>query len=86
MIEIRNLQFQPLTFQLSTKDSLHLGPRECKIIAPKDVSEEIRTAAKRGLLRITDLNADNAKAQDEPANPEKVVSKASKSSKTKRRK
>ncbi len=86
MIEIRNLQFQPLTFQLGAKGSLHLGPRECKRIARKDLSEDIRTAAKRGLVRITDLNANTGKAQDEPASPEKAVSKASKPSKTKGRK
>ncbi len=85
MIEIRNLQFQPLTFQLAAKGSLHLGPRECKSVARKDLSEEIRTAAKCGLVRITNLNTATAKAQDQPANPEKVVSKASKPSKAKGR-
>ena len=55
MIEIRNLQFQPLTFNLSGQGTLHLGPRERKSIARKDLSAEIKTAGKRGLVRITDL-------------------------------
>ena len=55
MIEIRNLQFQPLTFNLSGQGTLHLGPRERKSIARKDLSAEIQTAGKRGLVRITDL-------------------------------
>ena len=55
MIEIRNLQFQPLTFNLSGQGTLHLGPRERTSIARKDLSAEIQTAGKRGLVRITDL-------------------------------
>lgn len=55
MIEIRNLKFQPLTFNLSGQGTLHLGPRERKSIARKDLSAEIRTAGKRGLVRLTDL-------------------------------
>ena len=55
MIEIRNLKFQPLTFNLSGQGTLHLGPRERKSIARKDLSAEIKTAGKRGLVRITDL-------------------------------
>ena len=55
MIEIRNLQFQPLTFNLSGQGTLHLGPRERKSIARKDLSAEIRTAGKRGLVHLTDL-------------------------------
>ena len=47
MIEIRNLQFQPLTFNLSGQGTLHLGPRERKSIARKDLSAEIKTAGKR---------------------------------------
>ncbi len=66
MIEIRNLQFQPLTFQLGTEGSLHLGPRQKKSIARKDLSAEIQTAAKRGLVRITDLTGG---AEPEPEKP-----------------
>jgi hypothetical protein len=55
VIEIRNLKFQPLTFNLSGQGTLHLGPRERKSIARKDLSAEIQTAGKRGLVRVTDL-------------------------------
>lgn len=86
MIEIKNLQFQPLTFQLGGEGSLHLGPRQRKSIALKDLSAEIQTAAKRGLVRITELNKGTAQSQDEPAGPKEDASKESKSSKTKGRK
>ena len=66
MIEIRNLQFQPLTFNLSGQGTLHLGPRERKRIARKDLSAEIKTAGKRGLVRITDLTGG---AEPEPEKP-----------------
>jgi len=64
VIEIRNLQFQPLTFQLGTDGSMHLGPRQKKSIAQKDLSAEIQTAAKRGLVSITDLT-DGAEPEPE---------------------
>jgi hypothetical protein len=86
VIEIRNLQFQPLTFQLGGEGSLHLGPRERKSIARKNLSAEIQTAAKRGLVRITELNTSSASAQDEPAGPKEATSKESKPTKTKGRK
>lgn len=86
MIEIRNLQFQPLTFQLDGEGSLHLGPRERKSIVRMDLSAEIQTAAKRGLVRITGLNKGTAQLQDESAGPKKASSKESKSSKIKVRK
>lgn len=68
MIEIRNLQFQPLTFNLSGQGTLHLGPREHKSIARKDLSAEIKTAGKRGLVRITDLTG-GAEPEPEPEKP-----------------
>lgn len=86
MIEIRNLQFQPLTFQLGGEGSLHLGPRQRRSIARKDLSAEILTAAKRGLVRITELNKGTAQPQVESAEPKEAASKESKSSKTKGRK
>ena len=85
MIEIRNLQFQPLTFQLGTEGSLHLGPRQKKSIARKDLSAEIQTAAKRGLVRITDLTGS---AEPEPEKPTATEDTGSNEAKTtsKRRK
>ena len=66
MIEIRNLQFQPLTFNLSGQGTLHLGPRERKSIARKDLSAEIKTAGKRGLVRVTDLTGGAAPEPETP--------------------
>jgi hypothetical protein len=86
VIEIRNLQFQPITFQLGGEGSLHLGPRERKSIARKDLSAEIQAAAKCGLVRITELHKGATQLQDESAGPKEAASKESKSSKTKGRK
>ena len=86
MIEIRNLQFQPLTFQLGAEGSLHLGPRQKKSIARKDLSPEIQTAAKRGLVRITDLFTGGAPAQDEPAGSKEAAAEEAKAGQAKRRK
>ena len=85
MIEIRNMQFQPLTFQLGNEGSLHLGPRQKKSIARKDLSAEIQTAAKRGLVRITDLTGG---AEPEPEKPTATEGTGSNEAKTtsKRRK
>jgi hypothetical protein len=86
VIEIRNLQFQPLTFQLGGVGSLHLGPRQRKRIARKDLSAEIQTAAKRCLVRITELNKGSDQPKEEPAGSKETASKESKPSKTKGRK
>ena len=56
MIAIKNLLFQPLTFQLAGGgQGLHLGPRECREIGDEHVSAEIRTAAQRGLISLTEI-------------------------------
>lgn len=56
MIEIRNLLFQPLTFQLAGEQrGLHLGSRQRKLIDDAQVSDEIRVAAKRGFVALTTL-------------------------------
>lgn len=53
MIEIRNLLFQPLTFQLSGEQrGLHLGPRQRRLIEDAHVSEDIRSAAKGGFVAL----------------------------------
>lgn len=85
MIEIRNLQFQPLTFNLSGQGTLHLRPRERKSIARKDLSAEIKTAGKRGLVRITDLTGG---VEPEPEKPTATDDAAADEAKTtsKRRK
>jgi hypothetical protein len=86
VIEIRNLQFQPLTFQLGAEGSLHLGPRQKKSIARKDLSAEIQTAAKRGLVRIADLSTGGTPAQDNPAGPKETAAEDTKAGQAKRRK
>jgi hypothetical protein len=56
VIEIRNLLFQPLTFQLAGGDrGLHLGSRQRKLVDDAQVSDEIRVAAKRGFVVLTVL-------------------------------
>jgi hypothetical protein len=86
VIEIRNLQFQPLTFQLGTEGSLHLGPRQKKSIAQKDLSAEIQTAAKRGLVRIATLSTGGGPVQDAPAGPKEAAASEAKAAQAKRRK
>jgi len=57
MIEIRNLKFQPLTLSLAnSKRTTHLAPRGKAEVEAKDVSEEIRNAARRGFVTLRDLN------------------------------
>ncbi len=56
MIAIKNLLFQPLTFGLATQgQGLHLGPRESRLVSKKDVSDELRAAAQRGLVTLTQV-------------------------------
>lgn len=52
MIEIHNLQFQPLTFNMAGDKTLHLSSRERTAIPDKEVSHEIRLAEKHGLIRM----------------------------------
>ena len=77
MIAIKNLLFQPLTFQLAGDgQGLHLNPRERKVISRENLSAEIETAAKRGLVSLTE----EAKP---PEDPPKAVESPVKKSKTK---
>ena len=56
MIEIRNLKFQPLTLHLAnSKRTVHLAPRGKAEVDDKDVSDEIRNAARRGFVALRDL-------------------------------
>ena len=45
MYQVKNLLFQPLVLQ-----EFHLNPRETRPIAFEMVSDELRSAAKRGFL------------------------------------
>ena len=55
-IEIKNLLFQPLCLHLAGdgSKSLHLNPREKRVIQTEEVSDEIRRAEKRGSIALTD--------------------------------
>jgi hypothetical protein len=73
VIEIRNLLFQPLTFQLVGGDrGLHLGSRQRKPIEDAQVSGEIRIAAKRGFVALTVLEQPG-QPEAQPAASEDVV-------------
>lgn len=76
MIEVRNLLFQPLTFQLADGASLHLGPRERRTIASELVSPELEQAQRRNYvdLRETDQPKIVAPAETSPETPAKVIS------------
>ena len=62
MIEVRNLLFQPLALPLADGKSLHLGPRERRVLKKRDISQEIEGARQRGLVALTEL----ATAQSSP--------------------
>ena len=52
-MKIKNLLFQPLALHLATDGGgLHLSARECRDILTEHVSEEIRLAARRGLVSL----------------------------------
>lgn len=67
MIEIRSLQFQPLTFNLVGDRTLHLGPRERTSIPQKDISPEITLAEKRGLVGLSKPEDKKPSVLDETA-------------------
>ena len=76
MIAIKNLLFQPLTFGLATKgQGLHLGPRESRLVSKKDVSDELRAAAQRGLVTLTQV-VKPPKARPNAASTSQTRSKA----------
>ena len=74
MIEIRNLMFQPLTFQLAGGiESLHLGPRERQTIADEQVSEEMRRAVEGGFVTLGDVPVSEESADPEPVSEDQAV-------------
>ena len=68
-IEIKNLLFQPLCLHLAGdgSKSLHLNPREKRLIQPEEVSEEIRRAEKRGSIALTDTGSRPVQEAPAPA-------------------
>ena len=76
MIAIKNLLFQPLTFQLAGGgQGLHLGPRERREISEEHLSDELKTAADRGLVTLTEV-AEPPKARRKTAAASKTPPKA----------
>ena len=58
-MKIKNMLFQPLALHLGTDGGgLHLSARECRGILSEHVSEEIRLAARRGLVSLIERAAD----------------------------
>lgn len=76
MIEVRNLLFQPLTLHVAGGESLHLGPRERRVIEKDDVSLELEQAARRGFVRLTEQT--DAAAEPEAATTTHVIKRARK--------
>ena len=76
MIEVKNLLFQPLTFQLADGTSLHLGPRERRTIASDLVSPELEQAQRRNYvdLRETEQPKGAAPVEIQSESPAKVIS------------
>ena len=77
MIAIKNLLFQPLTFQLTgAGQGLHLNPRESRVVSDKYVSAELKKAAARGLVTLTKV------VKPKPARPKAVPASKTRSKAT----
>lgn len=57
MIEVKNILFQPLSFQLEGGEDLHLGSRGRKQIEATQISKELKLAEKRGLVSLREISA-----------------------------
>lgn len=58
MIEIHNLTFQPLTLHLAGDGGgIHLGSRERRVITNEQLSDEIRSAAARGFVALSEAGS-----------------------------
>ena len=70
-IEIKNLLFQPLCLHLAGdgSKSLHLNPREKRLIQAEEVSEEIRRAVKE----LESAEQEIALGQEQMATSRKVA-------------
>ena len=56
MINVKNLLYQPLTLNLAvSKRTLYMRPREIHSINKEEVSKEVMSAQKRGLVQLTYL-------------------------------
>ena len=72
-MKIKNLLFQPLALHLATDGKgLHLSARECREILTEHISDEIRLAARRGLVSLIEKAVDSVdcSATNKPESPE----------------
>lgn len=69
MIEVRNLLFQPLTFDVAGGESLHLGPRQRRAIEKDHMSQEMEQAARRGYIRLTEQSDAAGEPEATPTTP-----------------
>lgn len=69
MIEVKNLLFQPLAFQLTGGGSLHLGPRERHTIKPDQVSPELEQAKRRHFVDFREVESPEAATTEAPEQP-----------------
>ena len=70
MIEVKNLLFQPLTFHLRDgKESLHLGPRQRRLIESEAVSSELEQGARRKFVALTQVKEQSSAVSEERSEP-----------------
>lgn len=70
MIEVKNLLFQPLAFHLRDgKESLHLGPRQRRLIEAEAVSPELEQAARRKFVALTEVKEQSSAETEQASEP-----------------
>ena len=60
MLAVRNRKNQPFTFNLKDGKTIYLGPRETASVASELLSDELRSAAEKGLVEIAAPTTENA--------------------------
>lgn len=78
-MKIKNLLFQPLALHLAGDgEGLHLSARECRQILKDRVSDEIRLAARRGLVSLIEkaVTAVNSESVEKPVVSESATTTA----------
>ena len=74
MLIVRNRKNQPFTFNLKDGKTIYLGPRETGQITADVLSDELRGAAQKGLVEISESPAESPSRTDpEPAANETVA-------------
>ena len=65
MIEVKNLLFQPVSLHLAGDGrGFHIGPREKVHVRDDQVSLEMQMAARRGLITLTKVTAEEPAAKE----------------------